>query len=48
MEGGEGDQGEVENTEGDGDFGKGAEGEIGREERTRGGVGERGEKGILG
>ena len=31
MEGGEGDQGEGENTEGDGDFGKGAEG--GSEER---------------
>ena len=47
-EGGEGGQGEGKNTEGDGDLKKGAEGEIGREERTKGGDGERGEKGILG
>ena len=44
----EGAHREGENTGRDGNYGKGAEGEIGREERTKGGDGERGEKGILG
>ena len=48
LEGGEGAHREGENTGRNGDYGKGAEGEIGREERTKGGDGERGEKGILG